>query len=160
MKLRWPILTLGFALMAWLGYWLAGTAAPQQVLGDKPPPPKLGPKRRVIVDEPAPKFRREERGPTFPHDDEAAEIGAQQGQRIVVFKDQAALETFLKRAGGKILLMGRLDALNALRVGFSDPADLASLLDGSEQASFIFPVDVPAPGDGKAQAGAVALGAG
>jgi hypothetical protein len=56
--------------------------------------------------------------------------------------------------------MGRLDALNALRIGFSDPDDLAWLLDGESEASLVFPVDIPNPGEGTAQAGAVALGDG
>ena len=55
--------------------------------------------------------------------------------------------------------MGRLDALNALRLAFSDYDDLASLLDGSQQESLVFPVDVPTIGQGTAQAGAVGLGA-
>jgi hypothetical protein len=50
-----------------------------------------------------------------------------------------------------------LDALNALRVGFSDIDDLAALLDEAEE-SFIFPVNAPAPPEGTVQPGAVALG--
>lgn len=160
MRRRHLILILGFAVIAMLGYWLAGTAAPRQAARDEPPKPRLEPKRTVIADEPAPGFRKEERRPAFRRDEDALKAGALPGQRVLVFKDQAALERFLKRAGDKVRLMGRLDALNALRIGFSNPDDLAALLDGEEQASFIFPVDVPAPGNGKVQAGAVALGAG
>ena len=148
-------------MVAMLGYWLAGTAAPRTASRSGKPRSEIGPKRRVIVDEPAPRFRREERGPASRRDDEAIESGALPGQRVLVFKDKSALEAFLKRAGDKVHLMGRLDALNALRIGFSDPDVLASLLDGEEEASLVFPVDIPpAPGDGTAQAGAVALGAG
>lgn len=160
MRSRWPIIVVSIALAGWLGYWLAGTAVPLQAVRKAAPPSQVEPKRRVIIDEPAPKFRRGERLPAFRRDDEAMEIGALPGQRIVVFKNQAALENFLKRAGDKIRLMGRIDALNALRIGFPNPDDLAWLLDGEAEASFVFPVEIPAPGEGTAQAGAVALGAG
>jgi hypothetical protein len=154
------ILILGFVVTAMLGYWLAGTAVPVQTARKAVPEAQAGPRRTMITDEPTPKFRRGERLPASRRDDAAAEVGALQGQRIVVFKNQAALENFLKRAGDKIRLMGRLDALNALRIGFSDPDDLAWLLDGESEASLVFPVDIPNPGEGTAQAGAVALGDG
>ncbi len=160
MRRRHLILLLGFAVIATLGYWLAGTAAPRKSAREMNPKPQLEPKRTAIADEPAPKFRRKERGPAVRRDADALNAGALPGQRILVFKDQAALERFLKRAGDKVRLMGRLDALNALRIGFLNPDDLASLLDGEAQASFIFPVDIPAPGNGTVQPGAVALGAG
>ena len=154
------ILILGFVVTAMLGYWLAGTAVPVQTARKADPEAQAGPRRTMITDESTPKFRRGERLPASRRDDAAAEVGALQGQRIVVFKNQAALENFLKRAGDKIRLMGRLDALNALRIGFSDPDDLAWLLDGESEASLVFPVDIPNPGEGTAQAGAVALGDG
>ncbi len=154
------LLLLGFAMIVLLGYWLAATATklpPGQETKAKPPSP---PKRTVIVDEPAPKFRREERGPAYRRDDDALKNGALAGQRILVFKDQSALENFLKRAGDRLHLLGRLDKLHALRIGFLNPDDLASLLNGDEQSSYVFPVDTPPATNGKAQAGAVALGAG
>ena len=162
MRRRHLVLTLGFVAVAMLGYWLAGTAAPRKAVRMDSPKSALEPKPGFIADEPAPRFRKEDRGPAVRRDDEAKKAGALQGQRILVFKDKSALEAFLKRAGDKVRLMGRLDALNALRIGFSDPDDLASLLDGEEEASLIFPVAVPPapPGEGTAQAGAVALGAG
>ncbi|MES2441049.1 MAG: S8 family serine peptidase [Verrucomicrobiota bacterium] len=160
MRRRNLLLILGFALTAMLGYWLAGTAAPRKITREAARKPAIEPKRTVIADEAAPRFRKEERGPAFRRDEEATLAGALPGQRVLVFKNQSALEEFLKRAGDKVRLMGRLDALNALRVGFSNFDDLASLLDGEEESSFIFPVDIPAPGEGTAQPGAVALGAG
>ncbi len=161
MRGRPLILTLGFVGVAVLGYWLAGTAAPRVSSRAKISRSELEPQRKVIADDPAPKFRRADRGPASRRDDVAIKAGAVPGQRTLVFKDKSALEAFLKRAGDKLQLLGRLDALNALRIGFSDPDVLASLLDGEEEASLIFPVAVPlAPGDGTAQPGAVALGAG
>lgn len=155
MRVRHWVLILGFALAAILGYWLAGTAVPMKSARGNPVPPTGTPRG---INEPAPKFRRAVRPPAKPGDLEAEMLGALEGQRVLVFKDQAALERFLERAGKGIRLLGRLDALNALRVGFSDYADLAALLDGEEELSFIFPVNTPPLPDGSVQPGAVALG--
>ena len=160
MSRRPLLLTLGFAATALLGYWLATTAAPRPIVRVKSASPEAVVARTTIIDEAAPRFRRENRVATAWHDDEAVAAGALPGQRTLVFKDKAALEEFLKRAGDKVRLLGRLDGLNALRIGFSNGADLASLLTGEEEASLIYPVDVPTPGDGSVQPGAVALGAG
>ncbi|MEO8615097.1 MAG: S8 family serine peptidase [Luteolibacter sp.] len=150
----------GFAAFAFLGYWLAGTAAPRRVARENHVAIEVVPKRIVPVDDEMPKFKRGERGPSAMRDEEASKAGALSNQRVLVFKDRAALEDFLKRAGDRIRLMGRLDALNALRVGFLNYGDLAELLTGNEEASLIFPVDIPTRGQGKAQDSAVALGAG
>lgn len=160
MRRRHLIFILGFVGTAMLGYWLAGTAIIRPGADGNNLKPVIVAKRTVIADEPAPRFRREERPPAFRRDQEAFNAGGLPGQRILVFKNQEALENFLKRAGDRIRLMGRLDALNALQVGFSNPDDLASVLGDDASASFNFPVDVPLPGNGKAQPGAVALGAG
>lgn len=160
MRRRPLMLILGFAVVAMLGYWLAGTAAPRKVARDVASKP-LEPRRTGVVDEPPPKFRKADRGPSFRRDDEASNAGALPGQRILVFKDQSALEAFLKRAGNRVRLLGRLDALNALRIGFSDAGELASLLGDEAEQSLVFPVDLPPPPpEGTAQAGAVPLGAG
>ncbi|RYD27820.1 MAG: hypothetical protein EOP87_20570, partial [Verrucomicrobiaceae bacterium] len=160
MRRRPLYLVLGFIATAMCGYWLARTAAPAPVAREKTPVPASGPVRSVIVDDEAPRFRSGERPASFRRDDEAASAGALQGQRVLAFKDRDALEEFLRRAGDKVRVMGRLDALNALRVGFLNPDDLASLLSGDEESSLIYPVDAPAPIDASAQAGAVPLGAG
>ena len=160
MQRRYFITILGFVATAMLGYWFAGTATPRKISKAEAPSAGNGPRRTVMADEPAPRFRRGERAPVYRADAEAIDAGALPGQRVIVFKDQAALEDFLKRAGDRIRLMGRLDALNALRVGFLNSDELAGLLDGNEETSLIFPVDVPTIGEGQAQAGAVELGAG
>lgn len=157
MKRRHMLFVLGFALVAILGYWLAGTAAPKKtVTQDAAKPRAAG--TPALVDEPLPKFRRAERLPSKRRDSEAANAGAFEGQRVLVFKDQDALARFLERAGDKINLLGRLDALNALRVGFSDHDDLAALLNGEEEESLIYLVNDPAPPEGTVQPGAMALG--
>jgi len=151
-------LILGFVLVAFLGYWLAGTAAPRQAVRENLPKTPVEPKRTVIAEK-APIFKRGDRGPTLRGDPDASRAGALSGQRTLTFKDQSALEDFLKRMGNRVRLMDRLDALNALQVGFFNYDDLASLLGSEEEQSFVFPVDVPTDSEGKAQAGAVELGA-
>jgi hypothetical protein len=158
MQRRHLLLIPAFAFVAWLGYWLAGKAAPHRPRANQVNDSGAKPRRTVIVDEPMPTFRRGERTAKARGDGEAVLEGALPGERILVFKDRKALEDFLKRAGGSVRVMGRIDVLNALRVGFSSYDDLAGLLDGSEQASFVFPVDIPVPKDGTVQPGAVPLG--
>ncbi len=149
---------LGFALVAFFGYWLAGTAVPEKTARENQTPRAAPPRGRALADDPAPKFRRAERPPARPGDPEAEMLGALEGQRVLVFKDQAALQRFMEKMGKGIRLLGRLDALNALRVGFSDYADLAALLDGDQELSFVFPISTPPLPDGSVQPGAMALG--
>ncbi len=160
MRRRSPILIFSFAAFAILGYWLAGTAAPRKAARKDQVAIKSGPKRVVPMDDEMPKFKRGERDPAPMRDDEAFKAGALSNQRVILFKDRASLEDFLKRAGDRIRVMGRLDALNALQVGFLNYGDLAGLLTGNEETSFVFPVDIPTRGQGKAQDSAVGLGAG
>ncbi len=157
MRRRHLYIALGFAVTAWLGYQLAHTAAPPEPIKQVASGPQAGPRRTVIPNEPAPRFRRGERETSYRRDDAAAEAGALTGQRVLIFNDRDALEDFLKRAGDGVRVLGRLDKLNALHVGFLDHDDLASLLDGNEEESMVFPVDVPSPGDAAAQPGAMAL---
>lgn len=158
MRFRGPWLILSFALVAMLGYWLAKTAVPRnEPRADSAGIPETSHKT-LMTDDEMPKFRRSERSPTSSNDDEASDAGALENQRVLVFKDQDALSRFLERAGDRIRLMGRLDALNALRVGFSDYDNLLALLDGSEEQSFVFPVTVPDLPQGSVQPGAVPLG--
>lgn len=156
MKSRHLLLPLSLALAAMLGYWLAKTAVPQKVTKIKPhseTAQQAGP-----IDEPPTQFNRGERETTQDGDHEAEAEGALAGQRVLAFKDRAALEDFIKRAGSKIRILGQLDALNALQIGFSNYGDLLALLDGSEEQSFIFPVQIPDIKQGSVQEGAVPLG--
>jgi hypothetical protein len=158
MKIRHLAFILGFALVAWLGYWLAGTAAPKKSASGNPQAAAT-PRAKPLPDEAPPKFRRTMRPPAKSNDAEAAELGALQGQRVITFADREAMEKFLARMGGGLRLLGRLDALNSLRIGFADYDDLAGLLDGAEELSFIFPVTTPPLPEGSVQPGAMALGA-
>ncbi len=149
--------TLAFALVAVLGYWLVGKTRPREVSrGGQPVEGFRGPANGA--DDPMPKFRHGGRDSVKKGDTDAENAGALEGQRIVVFKDRAALEDFLKQSGPGIRLLGRLDSLNALRIGFSDYDELLAMMDGSEEESFVFPVYTPTPKDGSVQDGAVAMG--
>lgn len=100
-----------------------------------------------------------ERKASLVKDTEAADAGAFQNQRSLRFSNREAMERFLEAAKGKgIVILGRIDRLNALRVGFLSAAELASLLDGSEEAGFIYPVTLPTPQTDGIQDGAVGFG--
>jgi len=154
---QWLSILIFAIIVAIFGYWLASTAAP----GRRPHQAQLPvskPRVSRPLEDPAPKWRHAERQPTAAVDAEAAARGALEGQRVLVFKDQESLRRFLERAGNGIRLLGRIDALHALRVGFANYSDLAALLDGAEELSFIFPVTIPPLPEGSVQPGAVPLG--
>lgn len=157
--MRWRplIFVCGFLLAVAGGYFIARSAAPREEVksSEESKEPRLRRPHEVI--NPDPRFRREDR-PVFQEDREAREAGALVGQRTLVFKDRASLEAFLERAGSKVNLMGRLDRLHALRIGFLNYEDLAALLDGSEAIGFIFPAVFPENETVAAQAGAVPMG--
>jgi len=147
---------LGFCLTAAVGYWVARTAVPGdsvRTTAPRAPGPGLdnAPQPEVV-------FRHGERSPVFRSDTGALAAGALPGQRAVMFKDRAALERFLAKAGGRLSILGRLDALNALHVGFLNPADLESLLGDDAELSMIFPASVPNPKPGVVQDGVVGVG--
>ncbi len=146
-----------FALSALIGYWLAKSAMPRRdAAAAGAPDSTQGPQRVVMEDDV--RFSSGERGPGRRADDEALDAGAFPGQRGLVFKDRAAMERFLANLGDRVKVLGRIDALNALHVGFSDADDLLALLDGSEDLSLIFPAWLPSPKPGNVQAGAVGVG--
>jgi hypothetical protein len=112
-----------------------------------------------LQDDPALKTKTGERGKSGRLDMAAINNGAIPNQRVIVFKDRAALEAFLAKLGNGMNLLGRLDKLNALHVGFGNEDDLLAMLDGTEETGFIYPVNIPEIGTG-AQAGATPLGNG
>ena len=159
MPKQWKWLALLFLLATAGGYWLARSAAPEP--RDKSATPaREAPSHRALAETPMPEFRRGDRAPAAKRDREAIDAGALANQRVIAFSSQEALEAFLARMGDGISVLGRLDALNALRVSFLDADALNSALDGDEELSMIFPVEVPMPGDVGAGPGAVELGNG
>ncbi|HVJ46414.1 MAG TPA: S8 family serine peptidase, partial [Luteolibacter sp.] len=157
MRLRPLLFIAGFLLAVVAGYLVAKSAAPQRA---KPLAAET-PAKKVLLPHELPltevKFRKGER-PAFGEDREAMAAGALVGQRTLKFKDRAALEAFLAKAGNKVRVMGRLDALNVLRIGFLNYGDLADLLDGTEKLGMIFPAVFPENESVGAQPGAVAFG--
>jgi len=158
MPKQWIWLAILFLVATVGGYWLAKTAVPEPrgATADDPPPHRA----TAPSDSPMPVFRRGDRPPAAPRDHEAIDAGAVANQRVIAFSSREALEAFLARAGDSIRILGRLDALHALRVGFRDGDSLAALLDGDEELSMIYPVEIPMPGNVAAQPGAVPLGNG
>jgi hypothetical protein len=109
--------------------------------------------------DPALKTKTGERTKNGRLDMAAINDGALPNQRVIVFKDKAALEAFLAKLGDGVNLLGRLDKLNALHVGFGNEDDLLAMLDGTEETGMVYPVNIPEIGAG-AQAGAAPLGNG
>lgn len=157
MRARPLIFLAGFLLAVVGGYLVARSAVPKAkpklVVEEKPR--KLRRPQEVL--EPDPQFRKGER-PLFQSDREAQDAGALVGQRTLVFKNRAALEAFLARAGNKVRIMGRIDGLFVLRIGFLNYSELTDLLDGNEQIGLIFPAVFPESETVGAQAGAVPMG--
>jgi len=155
---RWILFPLLFAAFAAGGYFIARTAEEK-----KPATPKAATPPRdpfAGVDDAPRKLGSGERPePKMRLDTEALEKGAIAGQRSLVFADRESMERFLAKIKGKgFAVLGRIDALNALRIGFLSAAELAALLDGTEKAGFIFPILVPDLPQGTIQPGAVPIG--
>ena len=160
MNLRRLGVLIAFLGCAGFGYWLARTAVPGGGLDrernfESSRPDLLAPRSghfsQTRVD------RRKSKASAG--DLAAQQVGALEGERVLIFRDVASMEHFLERAEGKLRILSRLDALRALRVGFADRAALDGLLeDLTTSESFVFPVAIPALPEGGVQAGAVALG--
>lgn len=121
----------------------------------KPPAPKF------VPDLSPPKESKAGKRPKggLVKDQEAAEAGALQNQRSIHFADREAMERFLEAAKGRgIAILGKIDRLNALHVGFLSADELASLLDGNEETGFVFPVTLPTPQTEGVQEGALGFG--
>ena len=150
-RYRTAFWVVGFCLTAVAGYWLARSAAP--VRSAKVAEAVVAPAGASEPEE-AVAFRHGDR-PVFRSDVEALKAGALPGQRGLVFKDGEALDRFVAKASGRLRILGRIDGLHALQVGFLNPDDLAGLLDGTEDQSMIYPAYVPNPKPAMVQSGAV-----
>lgn len=139
------------------GWFLTRTAVPDAETA-KAAPQKRPPGSALY--DPAPRASKlGERPDDFLKDPEASEAGALQNQRSLVFADRAAMLRFLEAARGRgISILGSIDRLNALHVGFLSLSDLQALLDGTEDSGFVFPVDLPPPLEDGVQEGAIGFG--
>ncbi|QTN33883.1 S8 family serine peptidase [Akkermansiaceae bacterium] len=104
-----------------------------------------------------PKTKGSERKNGGGFDGAAFAEGAIPNQRIIVFKDRGAMEGFLANMGAGLNVLGRMDKLNALLIGFGSEADLLANLDGTEETSYNFPASIPEFGGAGVQGDAVAL---
>ncbi len=149
------IAVLGAGLGAWWVTRSVSLPEPKPVAVAPPPPaaPIFDPppqESKTVAKRPEPRLK---------HDDAAEAAGALQNQRSLRFADRAAMERFLAAAKDKgIAILGAIDQLNALHVGFLSVDDLNALLDGSEQPGYIYPVYLPTPQTEQAQQGAVGMG--
>jgi len=104
-----------------------------------------------------PKTKKGDRENIGNFDAKALAEGAIPNQRIIVFKDRESMERFLAGMGGGLNVLGRIDKLNSLLIGFGNENDLLGMLDGSEEKSYNFPVNIPDFAGAGVQDGAVAL---
>ena len=111
-------------------------------------------------DDHVPQTKKAERGDIGKFDGKALAEGALLNQRIIAFKDKAAMERFLVKMSRGLNVLGRIDKLNTLLIGFGNENDLLSMLDGSEQTSYNYPAYISGLPEGGVQDGAVALGNG
>ena len=144
-----------FIAVGFVSYWITIKLTPK-----KPSPSTQELTHTPSVNFSSPKksaSSREPRKPEINIDNEAIDNGAIRNQRAIVFKDEAAMRAFLAKLGDKVKLLGQIDKLNTLLVGFNNPSDLDALLDGEEELSMIFPVNIPSFENVGPQDGAVAL---
>ena len=155
LKGLWPYLLV--ALVGLSAYFLTRLAIPEgkSITRDEEGIPRQA--SHPQQEEPV-KQRKTERGKSGALDLSAIDNGTIPNQRIVVFKNQAALNAFLAGMGDGVSVLGRLDRMNALLVGFGNEADLTALLDGTEETGFNFPASIPEFESVGAQDGAVAFG--
>lgn len=154
----WPwALVIGMGVLA---YFVTSQAIPG---GETTKPEKNdgGLSKRFSYPNGTPQKHKSEKRPDVSHiDADALNAGAIANQRVITFKDRAALERFLKKLGGDLSLLGRIDKLNTLLVGFRNPSDLDGLLEGDEKTAFNFPAFIPDLPEGSVQEGALGLGNG
>ncbi len=92
-------------------------------------------------------------------DPEAIGFDAISGERVITFRTAEAMRKFIDSlAGTGVKLLGSIDRLNAVRVGFDDLAELLGLVGDDATPGFVWPVYVPTPPTPDAQPDAVGLG--
>ena len=143
--LRWWFagsVALAMALLVWFAFerdWLArgkqltnSTLETPRVFPKSPP--RHAPSARKIAAEPLPSHAT---GPSVKDEDRLSKLlrrrlnsaSALRNEALLKFKSPAALRDFLNRAGrGKLKVLGRLDALLAVRVGFDQLEQLRALI--------------------------------
>ena len=153
---REAVLAAALLVGGFAGWWITRSAAPKQ---EPKPIVATAPKPFVPYDPPAKASKPAKRPEGWNLDKDAAQAGALQNQRSLVFSSREAMERFLAAAQGKgIAILGSIDKLNALHVGFLSLDELTALLDGTEESGYIFPVTLPTPRTDGVQEGAIGFG--
>jgi hypothetical protein len=143
-----------FALFGW---WLArdaesssGTAGLADGASREP---------RVLVDTPNMAAKRAERHPSKGRDSFIDALFGIPNERLVRFDSEDAYRRFLAGLDGRGLrLLGQIDALRAVRVGYDDLSDLEDLLGDDDDSFANYYVAIPQLPDVSAQPGAVGFG--
>ncbi len=142
-KMKYLYLFFAMMFLGLLGYSLTRHSLSEEPSKESPATKTATLPKAYPHDDHVTKTRSKDRGPEFGKDAAALAANAIPNQRTIIFTDRAAMYRFLARSGGGVSVLGKLDGLNALRVGFGDEADLLALLDGSEENSLIYPVNIP-----------------
>ena len=138
------------------GWWITRSTMPVE---EAKPVSTVQTQKPVLHDPPPKERKATKRAEGWDRDDEASQAGALKNQRSLVFSSREAMERFLAAARGKgIAILGSIDKLNALHVGFLSLDDLTALLDGSEETGLIYPVSLPTPRTDGVQEGAIGFG--
>ncbi len=154
---RQAVLAAAVLIGGLAGWWITRSAIPAEEA--KPVASREAPKPAVPYDPPAKESKSVKRPEGWNRDSDAAQAGALLNQRSLVFSSREAMERFLAAAQGKgIAILGSIDKLNALHVGFLSLDDLTALLDGTEETGYIFPVTLPTPRTDGVQEGAIGFG--
>lgn len=81
------------------------------------------------------------------------------GEETLRFATEDAYRAFLAGLGGTgVRVLGQLDAVRAVRVAYASLSELANMLGDQAEMAANFPVTLPDPPAGDAQAGAVGIG--
>lgn len=157
---RAAIFLTAVVLGGFAGWALIRMAAPDPV--ERTSAPSSRPVHPVYPpDSPVRPAKTGQRSVGLTTDREAEEAGALRNQRTIQFSNRESLDRFLAAIQGRgISVMGSIDRLNLLRVGFLSLSELESLLDGDEELGLIFPVSLPQPANAGVQPGAVGFGRG
>lgn len=145
------------AIGAWLGWATTKRGPVATAPAERSAPQAVVPSHTPPRDGKA-KIRPEDDPTTDQVDLEAITDGALANQRTLKFRSREEMEAFLRSLEGKgIRVLGRIDGLNVLRIGFDSLADLAGLPKDAEQG-LIYPVNLPPNPEGGVQDGALGFG--
>jgi len=148
------------ALLVCIGffsYWITIQNLPKES-----PPLKETPTAKETASSPIPKttsdLTKAARPDSKPTKQPAEDETALKNLRSITFTDEESMKRFLARLGNGVTLLGTIDSLNTALVSFKNIDDLEALLDGTEETSLIYPVNIPSFESVGAQANAQALG--